>query len=161
MRYRPQLLTRAHYTRGPFTHLPATWRPPRAPAWPVRVAPLSRVSATCAPHGPLGLCHVASVPRRTRRRSRAPHQPLPGPAHHVSTCGKLTPFFCYFNSEINLKIHLKIRRNSEKGLKLQKFIFLKIQLLLISNFLYWITNSFLFNIMSFKIYLERRNQDDL
>ena len=43
---------------------------------------LPRVSATCAPRGPPGLCHVASVPRGTPGRSRAPCQP---PPRHVST----------------------------------------------------------------------------
>ena len=43
---------------------------------------LPRVNATCAPRGPPGLCHVASVPRGTPGRSRAPRQP---PPRHVST----------------------------------------------------------------------------
>ena len=55
--------------------LPATWRPSRAIAWPRSRGLLPRVSATCTSGGPPGLCHVASVPRRTSSRSRAPRQP--------------------------------------------------------------------------------------
>ena len=47
----------------------------RVASYPV-AAPLC---ASCAPCGPPGLCHVASVPRRTPTRSRAPRQPLLGP----------------------------------------------------------------------------------
>ena len=66
----------------PLANPPATWRPTRAPTWARPRGLLPRVSATCAPRGPPGLCHVASVPRRTPGRSCAPRQP---PPRHVST----------------------------------------------------------------------------
>ena len=55
--------------------LPAMWRPSRAFAWARPRGLLPRISTTCASRGPPGLCHVASVPRRTSRCSRAPRQP--------------------------------------------------------------------------------------
>ena len=66
LRYRPQLLTRAHYTRRPSICEPsyATWRPSWCPRGPVRVASC-HASAPSAPRaGRSWLCHVASVPRR-------------------------------------------------------------------------------------------------
>ena len=113
--------------------------------------------ASCAPCGPPGLCHVASVPCRTPRRSRTPRQPLAW-AHSPRQPAGNNPFFAIFLIRNSI---YKSNKNRKKCIKLQKFIFLKIQLLLISNFLHWIINFFFFNIMPFKIYLERRNQDDL
>ena len=114
--------------------------------------------------GPPGRCHVASVPRRNPGWSvrhftlaRVPRQPPPGLGRHV-TCRYVKPVFCELL--IRNSIYKSIK-NLKKCIKLKKFIFLKIQLLLISNFLHWITNSFLFNIISFTIYFERRNQDEL
>ena len=89
-------VTRVHYTRGPSTYDPRHV----APLTGIRVArlrgSLPRVSAACAPRGPLGLCHVASAPRRTLRQSRVPRQPPPRPTRHVSIrrlWTKIPPFF--------------------------------------------------------------------
>ena len=145
----------------PLTNLPcgAPHGRPRGPRDRVAschvAAPLC---ASCAPCGLPGLCHVASMPRRTPRR--VPRATLTAawarsPRQHLQVRKPLFANFLIRNS-----IYKSIK-NLKKYIKLQKFIFLKTQLLLISNFLHWITNFFLFNIMSFKIYLERRNQDDL
>ena len=84
----------------------------------------------------------------------------PWPLSHVNrrVTLQVKPLFAIFLIRNSI---YKSNKNQKKCIKLQKFIFLKIQLLLISNFLHWITNFFLFNIMPFKIYLERRIQDDL
>ena len=72
----PPISPGSHYSRGPSTYQPPTCHV--APHTGARVTRpcglLPRVSATCASRGPLGLYHVASVPRRTSRRSRAPRQ---------------------------------------------------------------------------------------
>ena len=68
MRYRPQLLARAHNTRGPSTCMPATWRPTRASAWPpaTRQRHLRPVWATQAlPRGLSAASHPEAVPRAT------------------------------------------------------------------------------------------------
>ena len=123
--------------------------------------PLS-LATRVAPHGrPRG--RVASLPLGApcappaRATRTLPRQPPPGLGRHI-TCRYVKPFFCEFL--IRNSIYKSIK-NPKKCIKLKKFIFLKIQLLLISNFLHWITNSFLFNIISFTIYFERRNQDEL
>ena len=71
-----------HCYQGPLypwaLHLPsllATWPPSRKSAWARPRGLLPRVSPTCASRGPPGLCHVASVPRRTSRWSRSPRHP--------------------------------------------------------------------------------------
>ena len=132
-----------------------------------------------APHGRLR-GHVASLPRGRatmfharatqdlpRGLSAASHLEAvlratsPWPVRHVSrrhVTLQVKPLFAIFLIRNSI---YKSNNNQKKCIKLQKFIFLKIQLLLSSNFLHWITNFFLFNIMSCKIYLERRNQDDL
>ena len=81
LRYRPQFLTRAHYTRGPSICQPSvTWRPTRASTWTRVVAwPPCHEAAppctSCAPRGPR-----AALPRGLRAAS----YPCGGPAHHVS-----------------------------------------------------------------------------
>ena len=128
-------------------------------AWPGRVASLPRGRATmfparatrALPRGLSATSHPEAVPRATS----------PWPVRHVScrhVTLKVKPLFAIFLIRNSI---YKSNKNWKKYIKLQKFIFLKIQLLLSSNFLHWITNFFLFNIMPCKIYLERRNQDDL
>ena len=82
------------------------------------------------------------------RWSRAPRQ-------HICS-SRLPRQHLQVRNSLN-KNQIKIRKRH----KLQKFITLNIQLLFNPNFLHWITNFFLFNIMSFKIYFQRRNQDEL
>ena len=97
-------------------------------------------------------CLIAST-----RWVRAPRQLAAwarAPRHHLQVVNSL---FCNCSKENINKNQIKIRKRH----KLQKFITLNIQLLVNPNFLHWITNFFLFNIMSFKIYFERRNQDEL
>ena len=133
-----------------------TWHSTRAPTWPRGLPATWRaLCASCAGH--IGAatwpqCRVATrvSPARHVTLALEPHQPPRHPA------GK-TPFAIFL---IRNSIY-KSNKNRKKCIKLQKFILLKIQLLLISNFLHWITNFFLSIIMPFKIYLERRNQDDL
>ena len=136
-----------------------TWRPTRAPTWPpCQLARLLR--------GPHASCHVASAPRRNGTVDppatwvRSPRQPRLGRLA-TSAAGNFSPFFAFLTKKYFKKSIKKLNKNQKNSIKLQKFIFLKIQLLFNPNFLHWITNSFLFNIMSFKIYLERRNQNDL
>ena len=88
---------------------------------------------------------------------------------HVSACSSRlatsaptskNPLFAIFNRKCfknSFKNQIKIR----KRFKLQKFISLNVELLFDPNFVHWITNSFLFNIMSLKIYFERKNSDEL
>ena len=118
---------------------------------------------TCGPHAS---CHVASAPRCNdavdprATWARSLRQPrlgpvatlaLPGPARHVSSAVSLPPFSRFLTKKI-LKISIKTsNKNRKNSIKIQKFIFLKIQLLFNPNFLHWVTNSFLFNIMTFKI----------
>ena len=87
-----------------------------------------------------------------------------GPARHINACNCRSPrqhlqvrtlFFCDFKDQFKNQIKMRKRH------KLHKFITLNIQLLFNPNFLHWTTNFFLFNIMSFKIYFQRRNQDEL
>ena len=66
--------------------------------------------ASCAPCGPPVLCHVASVPRRTSRRSRAPRQPPPGLGRHVNACRYVNPSLRIFLLEIQFINQLKIRK---------------------------------------------------
>ena len=107
--------------------------------------------------GPHASCHVALAPRRNGavdpRATSAPR----GPTRHVSRRSPRQhqvispPFFAILTKKFlkkSIKNQIKIGKNS---IKIQKFIFLKMQLLFNPNFLHWITNSFLFNIMSFKI----------
>ena len=97
-------------------------------------------------------CHVAST-----QWSRAPRQLAAwarSPRHHLQVINYL---FRDFSKENINKNQIKIGKRH----KLQKFITLNIQFLFNPNFLHWITNFFLFNIMSFKIYFQRRNQDEL
>ena len=114
--------------------------------------------ASCAPRGP---------PTALPRGLSAESHPCGGPARHVSArwssrspCQHLqvrNSLFSRFSKENINKNQIKIRKRH----KHQKFITLNIQLLFNSNFLHWIINFFLFNIMSFKIYFQRRNQDEL
>ena len=140
-----------------------TCRPTWAPTWPRGLPATWRaLCASCAGHPGTATwpqCRVATRvgPARHFTLARAPRQSPPGLGRHI-TCRYVKPFFCEFL--IRNSIYKSIK-NPKKSIKLKKFIFLKIQLLLISNFLHWITNSFLFNIISFKIYFERRNQDEL
>ena len=135
-----------------------TRRPTRAPTWPRGLpatwlrhySPPAR-DTRALPRGLSAASHPKLVPRATS----------PWPVRHVSrrhVTLQVKPLFAIFLIRNSI---YKSNKNHKKYIKLQKFIFLKIQLLLISNFLHWITNFLLFNIMSFKIYLERRNQDDL
>ena len=91
-------------------------------------------------------CHVALAPRRI-------HAVVPRAtsACHIITY-RLVTLFWDFNKEITLKNAFKKKIKIRKMHKLQKFITLNVELLLNLSFLHWITNSFLFNIMSFKIY---------
>ena len=123
-------------------------------------------------HGPHASCHVASAPRRNGAVDPratwllSPRQPCLGPVATsaplaTSAAGNFSPFFAIFTKKIlknSIKNQIKIGKNS---IKIQKFLFLKIQLLFNPNFLHWITNSFLFNIMSFKIYFQEGNKDEL
>ena len=80
--------------------------------------------------------------------------------HHVASawvpCTTLAPWvlwrneppFCLFLKELK---SIKIKIKSEKIYKIQKSISLKIELLFDSNFLHWLKNLFLFNIMPSKI----------
>ena len=122
--------------------MPATWRAP---------------CASCVGHtrpATWPQCHVV-----TARWTRAPR----GPARHVSPAwvrsprqpaGNFSPFFAILTKKF-------LKKSEKNSIKLQKFIFLKIQLLFNLNFLHWITNSILFNIMSFKICFQEGNKDEL
>ena len=124
-----------------------------------RVALASRVGHTRPATWPQ--CHVV-----TARWSRAPRQLAWAYSPHqsplaTSAAGNFSPFFAILTKKFlkkSIKNQIKIGKNS---IKLQKFIFLKIQLLFNPNFLHWITNSFLFNIMSFKICFQEGNKDEL
>ena len=132
--------------------------------------------ASAPPAPRVGLTRPATWPQRhvvTARWTYEPRQPSPGPARHVSpspgpgrhvsSAVSLPPFFyLFFLIEKILKNSIKNQiKIIENSIKIQKFIFLKIQLLFNPNFLHWITNSFLFNIMSFKICFQEGNKDEL
>ena len=104
-------LSSPHVTRAPLypwaLHLPSCHVAPHTgvhvypSAWPpatrqrhLRVARATRVR------------HVASVPRRTSRRSRVPHQlPLA-----TSACRLVNPFFAILNRKIQFKNQIKFRK---------------------------------------------------
>ena len=148
----------ALHMRPPYRHV----APTRAPTWTVCVA-------SCHALAPLALraghTRPATWPQRhvvTARWTRAPRQPVAWARSPRQLRGKPTPIFLPFLIKKilknSIKNQIKIRENS---IKIQKFIFLKIQLLFNPNFLHWITNSFLFNIMSFKICFQEGNNDEL
>ena len=122
------------------------------PRGPVRVASC-HASAPPAPRaGQPWLCHVASVPCRIHALvPRATSARCLGPLA-MSSPAVSSPLFRGLNKENFIKKSIKNQLNSEKGQKFHKFITLNIQLLFNPNFLHWITNFFLFKIMSFKIY---------
>ena len=132
-----------------------TWRPTRASTWPVRLL-----------RGPHASCHVASAPCRNgavdprATWAHSPRQPRLGPLA-TSAAGNFSPFFAILTKNFLKKLIKNQNKKSENSIKLQKFIFLKIKLLFNPNFLHWITNSFLFNIMSFKICFQEGNKDEL
>ena len=133
---------------------------PRGPAWLRGPLPRGRaLCASCASRGP---------PRALPRGLSAASHSCSGLARHVlarrssrSPCQHLqviNPLFRDFSKEKNqIKNQIKIRKRH----KLHKFINLNVELFFNPNFLHWITNSFIFNIMSFKIYFQRRNQNEL
>ena len=109
----------------------------QVPAPPVRHL-ATRGPPVALPRGLSAASHQRGGPARhvsARQHSRSPH-------HHLQVN---THFFQILNKKI-------LNKNPEIHKNVKKFIFLKIQLLFNPNFLHWITNSFLFNIMSFKIY---------
>ena len=81
-----------------------TWRPTRAPTWP-RGLPATWPRPVRLLRGPLGLCHVASMPRRTSRQSRAPCQPLLA----TSAPEVKTRFFAILLIENTSKNQIKIK----------------------------------------------------
>ena len=112
--------------------------------------------------GHLRPCHMASEPRRIRAvvpRATSARRHVRY-TRHISIRGlwtKIPPLFRDLTKNI-IKNQFKNQIKIGKRQKLQKFIIYNIQLLFNPNFLHWITNFFLFNIMSFKIYIfKRRN----
>ena len=142
MRYRPNTQTKAHYPVGPSpASPPATWRP-------------SRASAPCAPLAlHVGLRGPATWPCVPRRIRPGPACRVSSSPHQLRGLWSKIPLFVILVRKNQFKNKIKIRKRH----KLHKFITLDIQLLFNPNFLHWITNFFLFNIMSFKIYFQRRN----
>ena len=126
----------------------------------------SHTCHACVTRGPHASCHVAAAPRRNgavdprATWARSPRQPRLGPLA-TSAAGNFSPFFAILTKKFLKKINKKSNKNRKNSIKLQKLIFLKIQLLFNPNFLHWITNSFLFNIMSFKICFQEGNKDEL
>ena len=124
LRYRPQLLIKAHYTRGPSICKTPCHVVPHTGAHvnPRCCVALCHVAAPCASCAPLGL--PAALPRGLRAVSR----PRGGPARHVlarrlprSPRQHLqvnTPFLRFLNKKIQLKKQIKIG----KRLKLPKMI---------------------------------------
>ena len=113
-------------------HLPYAWRPhgnPRVLALSCGPSPRGRTVrllrstwATCGmPRGLRAVSPSCGGPRATCRVDGFP-------ARHISPQVSIIPFFLILNRKIHLK---KIKQNSKKYIKLQKFIFLKIQLLFI------------------------------
>ena len=119
----------------------------RPATWPQRHVVTARW--TRAPRGPAR--HVSPA------WARSPRQP----ALATSAAGNFSPFFAILTKKFlkkSIKIQIKIGKNS---IKIQKFIFLKIQLLFNPNFLHWITNSFLFISCHLKYVFKKENKDEL
>ena len=114
MRYHPNNITWAYYTRGPITRKPVTphamWRHPV-----VRVGSRGPATRTCHINATKGRAWVGvALPRRlachvTSRRAMLAR----------GSCGDNTPFFVIFKG-------IKIKINSGKIQEIQKSIYLKI-----------------------------------
>ena len=106
---------------------------------------------------PRGAAWASAWTRVAQPRIRATSAPRRRSRGLLWLC-HMAPFFALFLKRIK---YVKIKINSEKIYKIQKSISLKIELLLNSNFLHWLTNLFLFNIMLSKIKIQRRKWDGL
>ena len=147
----PPIPNQGPLTRGPFSYHPLS---PCGTLTSVRVdtrglLPCVRaLCATSASRGPsVALPRGLSATSHPRGGPTCHVSSSAGRARHVITCRQVYSLFRNFLIKKILQNSFKTKIKIRKRHKIQKFITLNVELLFNPNFLHWITNSFIFNIM--------------